>query len=182
MKEVNLENKIIRLVQGNVATLEVEAVVNAANSSLVLGGGVAGAIRKFGGPRIQEECDKLAPIEVGEAVITSGGNLKAKYVIHAVGPKRGEGQEEEKLRRATLNSLKIAAEKKIKSLAFPAISTGIFGFPIELCSQVMLSTAFNFLRMNEFPQEVIFCLYDDQALAVFEKTLNILAKQFSINP
>ena len=141
MKELTVNNKKLKLVEGNIVLLDVEAVVNAANSSLILGGGVAGAIRSYGGPSIQEECNKIGPIQVGEAALTNAGNLKAKYVIHAAGPVSGEGEEEEKLRNATLNSLKIAKEKKIKDIAFPAISTGIFGFPIERCSQIMLKEA-----------------------------------------
>ncbi|MGB8952805.1 MAG: macro domain-containing protein [Candidatus Aminicenantales bacterium] len=166
-----IQGKKIRLVTGNIALLECEAIVNAANQSLILGGGVAGAIKKYGGSSIQEECHKLAPIEVGQAVATSGGNLKARYVIHAVGPVYGEGNEEDKLARATLSSLKIAKEKKIKNIAFPAISTGIFGFPINRCSEIMIHTAKNFLQTNDYPREILFCLYDDAALLVFETTL-----------
>ena len=164
----------IKLIEGNIVLLEVEAVVNAANKSLVLGGGVAGAIRSYGGPSIQEECNKIGPIQVGEAVITNAGKLKAKYVIHAAGPVSGEGEEEEKLRSTTLASLKIAEEKKIKDIAFPAISTGIFGFPVQRCSEIMLKTALEFLEKNDYPQEIIFCLYGQEAYSVFEKTLEEL--------
>lgn len=136
--------------------------------------GVAGAIRSYGGPSIQEECNKIGPIQVGEAVITNAGKLKAKYVIHAVGPVSGEGEEEEKLRSTTLASLKIAEEKKIKDIAFPAISTGIFGFPIQRCSEIMLKTALEFLEKNDYPQEIIFCLYGQKPYSVFEKTLEEL--------
>jgi O-acetyl-ADP-ribose deacetylase (regulator of RNase III) len=176
MKEWATKGRKIKLVEGNIALLDVEAVVNAANKYLKLGGGVAGAIRQYGGPSIQEECDRLGPIKTGEAVATGGGNLKARFVIHAVGPVAGEGQEEEKLRRATLASLKIAMQKKIKNIAFPAISTGIYGFPIEKCSQIMLKEAMEFLEKNDYPQEIIFCLYGQEAYSVFEKTLDDLAK------
>ncbi len=175
MDEWSLDGKKLRLVEGNIALLEVEAVVNAANTSLVLGSGVAGAIKRFGGPSIQEECDKLAPIKVGQAVITSGGNLKAGYVIHAVGPVYGEGQEEEKLAAATRTSLKIARDRQIKSMAFPALSTGVFGFPLERCSEIMLRVTMDFLKGNDFPNEVVFCLYGIQALSVFQETLARLA-------
>lgn len=174
MKECMVNGRKIKLIEGNIVLLEVEAVVNAANKSLVLGGGVAGAIRSYGGPSIQEECNKIGPIQVGEAVITNAGKLKAKYVIHAVGPVSGEGEEEEKLRSTTLASLKIAEEKKIKDIAFPAISTGIFGFPIQRCSEIMLKTALEFLEKNDYPQEIIFCLYGQEAYSVFEKTLEEL--------
>jgi O-acetyl-ADP-ribose deacetylase (regulator of RNase III) len=175
MKELTVNNKKLKLTEGNIVLLDVEAVVNAANSSLILGGGVAGAIRTYGGPSIQEECNRIGPIHVGKAALTNAGNLKAKYVIHAAGPVSGEGEEEEKLRNATLNSLKIAEEKKIKDIAFPAVSTGIFGFPIERCSVIMLKAALEFLENHEYPQEIIFCLYGQEAYSVFEKTLEKLA-------
>ena len=161
----------IRIVQGDITLLDVEAVVNAANKHLQLGGGVAGAIRARGGPSIQEECDRLAPIDVGEAVITSGGNLKAKYVIHAVGPVNGEGAEEAKLARATLSSLGLAASRKIRSLAFPAISTGIYGFPLQDCSQIMLQVSLDFLKKNRYPREIVFCLFGKEAEDIFRQML-----------
>jgi len=175
MKELVVNKRKLKLVEGNIVLLDAEAVVNAANSSLILGGGVAGAIRSYGGPSIQEECNKIGPIQVGEAVATNAGNLKAKYVIHAAGPVSGEGEEEEKLRNATLNSLKIAEERKIKDIAFPAISTGIFGFPLQRCSEIMLKEAMEFLEKHDYPQEIIFCLYGQEAYSVFEKTLEKLA-------
>ncbi len=170
-----IDGKKIRIVEGNIALLDCEAVVNAANRYLKLGGGVAGAIRTYGGPTIQEECDKLAPINVGQAVITGGGNLKAKYVIHAVGPVNGEGNEEAKLAGATLSCLRIAKDKKIETIAFPAISTGIFGFPIEKCAEIMLRAAMDFLRKSDFPKEILFCLYGQEAYSIFLKTLEKLA-------
>lgn len=178
MKEWVTHGKKIKLVEGNLALLDVEAVVNAANKNLILGGGVAGAIRKFGGPSIQEECNKIGPIAVGEAAITGGGHLKAKYVIHAVGPVYGEGNEDEKLAKATLNSLKIAKEKKIKNIAFPAISTGIFMFPLQRCSEIMIKMAMDFLKdkENENPEEIIFCLYGQEAFHVFQNTLGELSQ------
>jgi O-acetyl-ADP-ribose deacetylase (regulator of RNase III) len=174
MKEWAINNRILKLVEGNIVLLDVEAVVNAANSSLILGGGVAGAIRISGGPSIQEECNKIGPIQVGEAVATNAGSLKAKYVIHAAGPVSGEGEEDEKLHNATLNSLKIAEEMKLKDIAFPAISTGIFGFPIQRCSEIMLAEAIEFLEKHDYPQEIIFCLWGEEAYTVFEKTLEEL--------
>jgi O-acetyl-ADP-ribose deacetylase len=166
----------LRIVEGDITLLDVEAIVNAANKHLQLGGGVAGAIRRRGGPAIQAECDPLSPIDVGEAVITGGGNLKAKYVIHAVGPVNGEGDEEAKLTRATLSSLRIAAERKLASLAFPAVSTGIYGFPIQECSRIMLRASLDFLRKNSFPREVVFCLYGAEAYEVFRKTLSSIGR------
>lgn len=175
MKELTVNKRKLKLVEGNIVLLDVEAVVNAANSSLILGGGVAGTIRSYGGPSIQEECNKIGPIQVGKAALTNAGNLKAKYVIHAAGPVSGEGEEEEKLRNATLNSLKIAEERKIKDIAFPAISTGIFGFPIQRCSEIMLEAATEFLEKHDYPQEIVFCLYGQEAYSVFKNTLEKLA-------
>lgn len=174
MKEWIIGSRKLKIVEGNIVTLDVEAIVNAANKSLILGGGVAGAIRNAGGSSIQEECNKIGPVEVGEAVITRAGNLKAKSVIHAVGPVYGEGEEDEKLKRAVLNSLKIAAKHKIKTIAFPAISTGIFHFPIQRCSKIMIQLAKDFLEKHPFPQEVVICLYGEKAYSVFEKTLDKL--------
>lgn len=177
MREWKIDEKILRLVEGNIALLETEAIVNAANKNLKLGGGVAGAIRTFGGPSIQQECDRLAPIEVGQAVITGAGQLKAKYVIHAVGPVYGEGDEEAKLASATLSSLEIARERQIESVAFPAISTGIFGFPIERCSQIMLPVAIDFLKKYDYPKIVVFCLYGQEAYRLFEATAQRLLSE-----
>jgi O-acetyl-ADP-ribose deacetylase (regulator of RNase III) len=177
MKEWTTREKKLRLEKGNLVLLDVEAVVNAANKNLILGGGVAGAIRQFGGPSIQKECDKIGPISVGEAAITGAGHLKAEYVIHAVGPVYGEGNEDAKLANATLNSLRIAKEKKIKSIAFPAISTGIFRFPLKRCSEIMIKVAIDFLKNeeNEYPKEIIYCLYGQEAFSVFQATLEELA-------
>lgn len=177
MKEFKSSAPRIKIIEGNIALLDTEAIVNAANKSLVLGGGVAGAIRNLGGPSIQKECDKIGPIEVGEAVVTHGGNLKAKYVIHAAGPVYGEGDENEKLRTATLNSLKIANKLRLKDLAFPAISTGIFRFPLKRCSEIMLAAALNFIKNHDYPREIYFCLYDTTAKNVFDYTFNELMQK-----
>ena len=174
MNEWTFEGRKIRLVEGNIVLLDVDALVNAANKSLILGGGVAGAIRQFGGPSIQEECNKIGPIDVGKAALTGGGNLKARYVIHAAGPVYGEGDEDNKLARATLSSLEIAKKSSLKSLAFPAISTGIFHFPIQRCSEIMLKTTMDFLKNNEHPEEVIFCLYGEKAYSLFSETFERL--------
>jgi O-acetyl-ADP-ribose deacetylase (regulator of RNase III) len=176
MKEWTVNGKILRLIDDNIVMLDVEAIVNAANKSLILGGGVAGAIRSFGGSKIQEECDAIGPINVGEAALTGAGNLKARYVIHAVGPVYGEGDEDEKLRNAVQSSLRIANEKNVKSIAFPAISTGIYRYPIQKCSEIMLEVTMNFLIDNEFPQLVILCLYGQEAYTVFADTFEQLVK------
>jgi len=174
--ELEVGGRKIKLVKGDITDLEVDAIVNAANSSLKMGGGVAGAILRKGGWQIQEECDRIGYCPVGSAVITTGGKLKAKYVIHAVGPRYGEGNEDEKLRKATLNSLRLADENKLSSIAFPAISTGIFGFPKERCAEIMLSEAAEYLRGETQLKEVIFCLYDDKTYKIFAETLEKLSK------
>lgn len=174
MTEWTEGGKTLRLEIGNIALMEADALVNAANTSLILGGGVAGAIKAQGGPTIQEECNRIGPIEVGEAVLTGGGNLKARHVIHAAGPVYGEGGEDEKLRNATVNSLKLAQKHGLNSLIFPAIGTGIFRFPLRRCSEIMLQTAVEWLRERELPREVTFCLYDEGAFNVFVDTLEKL--------
>jgi len=176
MSEWTIEERKLKLVEGNIVALHAEAIVNAANKSLILGGGVAGAIRNFGGPSIQEECNAIGPIEVGEAVITGAGNLNADYVIHAVGPVYGEGDEDIKLSNATLNSLKIAQKKKIKSIAFPAISTGIFHFPIKRCAEIMIKVIMDFLRKNNHPEEIILCLYGERAYSIFQGTFERMTR------
>jgi len=162
---------IIELVKGDITELEVDAIVNAANSRLKMGGGVAGAILRKGGWSIQEECDKIGYCPVGGAVITGAGRLKARYVIHAVGPRMGEGDEDRKLRDATLNSLKLAEEHGVRSIAFPAISTGIFGFPKDRCAKIMLRTAADYLKAGSGIEKVIFCLYDDETYQIFAEEL-----------
>ena len=164
-------NSEIRLVKGDITELGVDAIVNAANSRLKMGGGVAGAILRKGGWSIQEECDKIGYCPVGGAVITGAGKLKAKYVIHAVGPRMGEGDEDNKLKNATLNSLKLAEKHGVKSIAFPAISTGIFGFPKDRCAKIMLRTAVEYLKRGSRIERVIFCLYDDETYRIFSDEL-----------
>jgi O-acetyl-ADP-ribose deacetylase (regulator of RNase III) len=180
--KVNIANCVLELLEGDITEMQTEAIVNAANARLILGGGVAGAIRRKGGPKIQEECSKIGGTFVGGAVKTTGGNLKARYVIHAVGPQMGEGNEDEKLKNATVNSLKLADENNIKSISFPAISAGIFGFPIERCAKIMLRTTIDYLtRQGEAPcrspegqtglEKVIFCLFGRNSYEVFANQL-----------
>ncbi len=167
-----IKNRMIELVKGDITEMETDAIVNAANAQLILGGGVAGAIRRKGGPAIQEECNKIGGTYVGGAVITTGGNLKARHVIHAVGPMMGEGDEDNKLRNATINSLKVADQNKLKSIAFPAISTGIFGYPLDRCAEIMLSETINYLKGKTMLERVVFCLFDQQAFTIFEDALD----------
>jgi O-acetyl-ADP-ribose deacetylase (regulator of RNase III) len=169
--KVIIKNTLLELQNGDITEMQTDAIVNAANQHLVLGGGVAGAIRTKGGPEIQAECKKIGRTFVGGAVITTAGNLKAKHVIHAVGPRAGEGNENEKLKNATLNSLKVADENNLKSISFPAISSGIFGFPIESCAEIMLKTTIEYLNGITGLKKVIFCLFGNDSFQVFVKQL-----------
>ena len=135
---------------------------------------MAGAIRRKGGPRIQEECDKIGGTIVDGAVMTTGGNLKAKYIIHAVGPMHGKEHEDERLKDARLNSLILADKNSLKSIAFPAISTGIFGFPKDRCATIMLSTTIAYLEGPTQLERVIYCLHDQETLETFKTTLKTL--------
>jgi O-acetyl-ADP-ribose deacetylase len=163
--------------KGDLTEAAVDAIVNAANNDLVLGGGVAGAIRAKGGPSIQAECDKLGPIPIGEAAVTGAGKLRARYVIHAASMRLGRRTSEAALRDSTRNSLKRAAEHGLKSIAFPAIGTGIAGFPIERCAVVMLEEIRDHLRgalpLGKFApvERVEMVLFDDRALGAFEDAL-----------
>jgi len=172
--KAKINKTILELTQGDITDLETDAIVNAANTALQLGGGVAGAIRRKGGPTIQEECNKIGGTHVGGAVITTGGNLKAKYVIHAVGPRHGEEHEDEKLKDATLNSLILADKNNLKSVAFPAISTGIFGFPKDRCATIMLSITIAYLEGFTKLEKVVYCLYDPNTFEIFKRTLQSL--------
>ena len=173
---VKINESSIELLQGDITDLNTDAIVNAANATLVLGGGVAGAIRRRGGSKIREECNKIGGTIVGGAVITTGGELSAKYVIHAVGPRFGEEYEDEKLKEATLNSLVLADEHHLKSVAFPAISTGIFGFPKDRCATIMLSTTIAYLEGSTKLERVVFCLYDKKTYEIFKSNLRQLTQ------
>ena len=169
LKELNVDGKIIKVIKGDITLEGTEAIVNAANSHLKHGGGVAGAIVRRGGQIIQEESDKIGYVPVGSAAITTAGNLKAKYVIHAVGPVWGEGDEDEKLKNAVLSALKIAEEKGIKSVSLPAISSGIFGFPKERAAKIIFKTAVDFLLKAKNLKEIHFCNIDGLTASLFEK-------------
>ncbi len=172
--KAKINNTVLELVQGDITDQTTDAIVNAANTALQMGGGVAGAIRRRGGPEIQEECNSIGGTYVGGAVITTGGKLAAKYVIHAVGPRQGDEHADSKLKDATLNSLKLADKNRLKSIAFPAISTGIYGFPKDRCATIMLSTTIAYLEGPTKLEKVVFCLYDNKTLEIFEHTLQSL--------
>src|SRR5271163_435351 len=162
----------IELRQGDLTEANVDAIVNAANNDLMLGGGVAGAIRVKGGPSIQQECDSIGTIALGEAAITGAGRLRARHVIHAASMRLAESTSDKNLRAATRNSLKRANENSLRTIAFPAIGTGIAGFPIERCAQVMLEEVRAHLSAPTTLERVEFVLFDRRALEVFERTLD----------
>lgn len=171
---VKIGKTSVELVKGDITELDTDAIVNAANSRLRHGAGVAGAIAQKGGHAIQRESDKIGFCAVGSAVITTGGKLKARYVIHAVGPVNGEGNEDEKLRHATLSALRLADRHKLRSLAFPAISAGSFGFPKDRCAKIMTSTVQEYARQETGLQRVVFCLYDDETFRIFKEEVDKL--------
>lgn len=171
-----INGKILRLVKGDITERQVDAIVNAANSYLQHGGGVAGAIVRKGGHVIQEESDRIGFVPVGQVAITGAGTLPCKYVIHAVGPRMGEGEEDNKLKNAILNSLKLASGKGLKSISIPAISSGIFGFPKDRCAEILVSEASNYIKENpKTSLEIVeFCIYDDTTLEHFKREFDRL--------
>ncbi len=168
--------KTLKLVMGDITERDVDAVVNAANSHLQHGGGVAGAIVRKGGQVIQEESDAIGFVPVGNAAITTAGKLPSKFVIHAVGPRMGEGDEDNKLKNAVKNSLELASGKGLASVSMPAISSGIFGFPKDRCAKILVSTAKDFLmkNSNSSVQVVEFCIHDELTLGFFKQEFDKL--------
>ena len=159
----------ILLMKGDLTEVDTDAIVNAANNDLQLGGGVAGAIRRKGGDIIQEECNAIGSIPVGGAAITSGGSLKTRFVIHAASMQLGGRTASHALRSSTAHSLRIAAQKSLKTIAFPAVGTGIAGFPMEECAEIMLAEAADHLKRGTSLQKIYFVLYDGAALNVFKR-------------
>lgn len=179
--ETEIGKTKLSLIQGDITLQETEAIVNAANTSLLGGGGVDGAIHRAGGSKILEEYKairaKQGGCPTGEAVITSGGNMKAKYVVHTVGPvwSGGNRNEEQLLRNAYYNSLNLAGENGIKSVSFPSISTGVYRFPIDKASRIALNTVKEFLQKHNFV-EVRFVLFSERDLKVYEDALREICK------
>ncbi len=160
---------MIEIIRGDITESDCLAIVNAANSELKLGSGVAGAIRRKGGPSIQEECDRIGPIRVGEAAVTSGGQLKAQYVIHAASMGFSQPTTAESLRSSTLASLRLCVKHKIESVAFPALGTGVSGFPVRECAQIMISAVKTHLQEHEYPKRVQFVLWDEPTFGIFRE-------------
>ncbi len=173
LKRIVVESTEIRMIKGDLTESKVDVIVNAANSYLKHGGGVAGAIVRKGGNIIQEESNSIGYVPVGQCSITSAGSLKAEYVIHAVGPRWGEGDEENKLKNAVNSVLNLAAEKGFESISIPAISAGIFGFPKDRCAQIMTSETIKFLKKNRDTslREINFYLIDTDIIEFFKVAL-----------
>ena len=165
--ELKIKDSVMRLLKGDITDLDIEAFVFYAQPNLVLGSGYGGAIAARGGPKIQEELKPLGGISTGEAVVSSAGNMKARYIIHAVGPRFQEENTEEKLRKTVLSALQRAEEKQIQRLAFPAMGAGFYGVPLDLCSRVTLGTVKEFLEKSQTIKEVVFCLRDSREYKAF---------------
>lgn len=178
---ITVNNTRLGLVKGDITKQDTGAIVNAANSGLLGGGGVDGAIHRAGGPRIMEECEEIRASQggcpPGEAVITSGGNLPAKYVIHTVGPiwKGGGRNEPHVLRHCYLNSLRLAVENNVKTIAFPSISTGVYGYPVEKAAEVALRAIIEFVSGNDSMNEIRMVLFSDRAYEIYQAVLSGLA-------
>jgi O-acetyl-ADP-ribose deacetylase (regulator of RNase III) len=170
MNQTIINKTLIMLARDDLTELEVDAIVNAANESLQLGGGVAGAIAQKGGHIIQQECNRIGHVPTGQTAITGAGSLPAKYVFHAVGPIWGSGDEDNKLRNAVLSNLKLAQDHQLKSIAFPAISSGIYGFPKDRCARVMLQAVEDYIveNLETTLQEIRFVFIDEPTYNAFE--------------
>jgi len=183
--EFQVGKAILELTRGDITDSEADAIVNAANSSLMGGGGVDGAIHRRGGPKILEECRRIRATEwpdglpTGKAVITSGGNLKAKHVIHTVGPVwfGGIHVEAELLKQAYKNSLKLAVAKGLKTIAFPSISTGAYGYPIEDASRIAVTTVKDFLEKEDKLERVVFVLFSEEDFQVYLRNTRSILSQ-----
>ena len=175
---MNIITNRIFLVQGDITRLQVDAIVNAANSSLMGGGGVDGAIHRAGGPAILDECREIIARQgrcaTGQAVITTGGNLPVKFVIHTVGPvwRGGDNNEVQLLENAYLNSLQLAVDKGAETIAFPNISTGVYGFPKEKAAEIAIKTVTQFLSGNDQIRQVYFVCFNQENYQLYERLLN----------
>ena len=183
--ETTINKSRLSLIQGDITRQDTDAIVNAANSGLMGGGGVDGAIHRAGGPAILEDCKKIRAergrLPTGQAVITTGGNLKARYVIHTVGPvwHGGDSDEAQLLASAYRESLKLAVEHGLKSVSFPSISTGIYGYPVDLAAGVALQTVIDFLNSDNRLTEVVFVLFDSKTHRTYVDTLQELSRKLT---
>jgi len=172
--EKQINKTILRLIQGDITQCTTDAIVNAANNRLWMGAGVAGAIRRRGGAEIEKEAVSKGPIAVGEAVVTGAGALAAKHVIHAAVMGQDFATDASKIRAATTNSLRRAEELRLSSIAFPALGTGVGGFPFSQAAEVMLGAVKEHCQGQTSLREVVFCLFDATALRAFEEALERL--------
>jgi len=163
----------IEVYKGDIARLELDGLVNAANNRLWMGGGVAGALKRAGGKEIEDEAVKKGHIPVGEAIVTGAGKLKAKYIIHAAVMAQDLKTDAEKIRQATKNSLLRADELSIKSIAFPALGTGVGGFPLDECARIMISVVRQHSTRKTGLKRVVFALYDEPAYQTFKQELDM---------
>lgn len=178
-KKTKLDGRIV-VQQGDITEMDVDAIVNAANNDLILGSGVAGAIRKKGGEVIQQECSDIGSIPVGYAAITGGGKLRARHVIHAASMSlRGIATTAKSLRTSTSHALRLASERGLKTIAFPAVGTGVSGFPMDECAEVMLREVAQHLSGGSSIETAYFVLFDEAARGVFEQTWQRLQAELS---
>ncbi|MBI5966647.1 MAG: macro domain-containing protein [Deltaproteobacteria bacterium] len=173
--ELKVNQSVMRLAKGFIIDLDVEAIAYYARPDLILGSGFGGAMATRGGPKIQEELKKFGVVNTTEAVVTSGGNLEANYIIHAVGPRFQEERTEDKLLLTTLNVLRRAEENNIQSLAFPAMGTGFYGIPLNICAKIVLRAVKEYLEKNTKLREVIFCLRDSREYSLFQEQLKAMS-------
>ena len=179
MKPQKSIRESIQIQQGDITEMDVDAIVNAANNDLLLGAGVAGAIARKGGESIQRECKEIGSIPVGFAAITGAGRLKARHVIHAASMGLGGVRTTAKsLQTSTAHSLRLAAERNLASIAFPAVGTGVSGFPMDQCAEIMLREAARHLNQETSIQTVHFVLFDESAREAFDSAWKRLAKEF----
>ena len=166
-----MNDTLLELIEGDITELQVDAIVNPANEDLQLGGGVAGAVREKGGASIQDECDRIGGTPVGTAVMTGAGTLKAKQVIHAVGPRMGDGDEDRKLAAAVRAALALADRNGQRTIAIPAISTGVFGYPVDRCARILLTEVHRYLQGGTKLERVVVCLHGKQKYQTFRNEL-----------
>lgn len=173
----------IQIIQSDLTTLHVDAIVNPANPALAPGGALSGAIHRTAGPELAEDCRRQAPLgcHTGHAVLTQGRKLPAAFVIHAVGPVWEDGQhsERELLAQTYRNCLQIAHKKEIETLAFPAISTGVYAFPLEDATRIALHEVLSFLKNHRYPQQVTFCTFDSATLKLYQETYQMYREALS---
>lgn len=175
--QFSVKGMSVELIQGDITDLDTEAIVNAASSSLILGAGISGAIRRKGGASIQEECNRIGHCDVGNAIITAGGSLKARHVIHAVGPRMGDGDETDKLASAVRAALQLAETHKLASMALPLLSTGVAGLPLDVCTKIMAKEILDFsFEQRHYLQQVVVCLVSK---AAYQKFSDVFLEELS---